>query len=471
MTTAKYKIVEFSDHSMSVVPTFWLHNHDKCCYWPPYKGQLKVDRAVIEMENPDKKKWSNYNVIKVRGQASDYQEALDNLKLLVTTSDADDIIKDASAYKSTRQKRARKKSESSSEDSEKNTPEKRPVKRFKTIKENKTSDKQSKDHNSSDTFSEKNDSEIETPPQLNVNFQSKNDDGKEPSPLNIRSTSTILKDIANGIASRSNSPEITNPTNTAGVENETPKGRRYNEKEKDAVLSIGKDAVVANIEDRRTSKQTQESDGDQTPIKSRLPPRSSRVLTRDEEIENRYAKSISQIETKAGENEGALNIAYFKEIIYLLSKQSTEIEEIKRQRFDSSKKCRSGKTKKFDWSTVLPFKDAGTFEAYSKKIEKDSEIEESLIELLKCLGGRDDRIKTNTIMEKIMTDSLGSKYSWKGQKGKEKLQDLKIAQVMLGTILQVTTETYTETDARGQIGSWLAGRKAKLDREKEKEQS
>lgn len=37
-------------------------------------------------------------------------------------------------------------------------------------------------------------------------------------------------------------------------------------------------------------------------------------------------------------------------------------------------------------------------------------------------------------MERLMSDELGTKYSWKGQKGKDKLKDLKIAKIILGKL-------------------------------------
>lgn len=53
MTTVKYNIVEFTDHSMSVIPRIWLNHDEKTSYWPLYKGQLKVNKAIINMEQPD----------------------------------------------------------------------------------------------------------------------------------------------------------------------------------------------------------------------------------------------------------------------------------------------------------------------------------------------------------------------------------------------------------------------------------
>lgn len=68
MTTVKYKIVEFDDKSMSIVPRTWLHRSNEKCWWPPFKQQLELDKAIIEM-TPPKSNWADHYVYKIRGHS------------------------------------------------------------------------------------------------------------------------------------------------------------------------------------------------------------------------------------------------------------------------------------------------------------------------------------------------------------------------------------------------------------------
>lgn len=48
-----YAVVAFDEaNEVSVIPNSWLLENDTQCYWPPFKGTLKLSRAIQNMWEP-----------------------------------------------------------------------------------------------------------------------------------------------------------------------------------------------------------------------------------------------------------------------------------------------------------------------------------------------------------------------------------------------------------------------------------
>lgn len=72
-----YVLVSFpgDGDSMSIVPSSWLQGDES--YWPPYKQQDKVDKAVKCLEKP-KKEW-NLHKVRILGMYGKLQHRLLNV--------------------------------------------------------------------------------------------------------------------------------------------------------------------------------------------------------------------------------------------------------------------------------------------------------------------------------------------------------------------------------------------------------
>ena len=58
--SSSYALIVFVDENLvSVVPAMWLDGND--CFWPPYKTQERLDKAVKTAELPHKS-WTKYQV-------------------------------------------------------------------------------------------------------------------------------------------------------------------------------------------------------------------------------------------------------------------------------------------------------------------------------------------------------------------------------------------------------------------------
>lgn len=57
--------------------------------------------------------------------------------------------------------------------------------------------------------------------------------------------------------------------------------------------------------------------------------------------------------------------------------------------------------------------------------------------MLKSVGGKDDRDKVNKMIEKVMTNTLGEKFSRKGQKGKLVFENCMIEKVIVGESISI----------------------------------
>lgn len=58
---AKYAVFAFDkDNAVSVVPSCWLTNSGKKCYWPPYRDYSKVVKAMKNRTAPQDS-WEQYS--------------------------------------------------------------------------------------------------------------------------------------------------------------------------------------------------------------------------------------------------------------------------------------------------------------------------------------------------------------------------------------------------------------------------
>ena len=50
---ANYAVVAFDEaNEVSVIPSSWLCENDKICYWPTFKSTSKLSRAIQDMWDP-----------------------------------------------------------------------------------------------------------------------------------------------------------------------------------------------------------------------------------------------------------------------------------------------------------------------------------------------------------------------------------------------------------------------------------
>lgn len=63
MTSNQYAVIEFDD-GVSFAPEKWLTPRKTHCYWPPYKNQTRLSRA-IENQEDTAENWSLYNIKKL----------------------------------------------------------------------------------------------------------------------------------------------------------------------------------------------------------------------------------------------------------------------------------------------------------------------------------------------------------------------------------------------------------------------
>lgn len=66
-----FTIVEFVDGSVSYVPTKWIRNDGKTCFWPRGLDTLKINLYRQENYSP-KKEWDTYNLKRSFCTASEY---------------------------------------------------------------------------------------------------------------------------------------------------------------------------------------------------------------------------------------------------------------------------------------------------------------------------------------------------------------------------------------------------------------
>ncbi|XP_011859124.1 PREDICTED: uncharacterized protein LOC105556639 [Vollenhovia emeryi] len=127
-------------------------------------------------------------------------------------------------------------------------------------------------------------------------------------------------------------------------------------------------------------------------------------------------------------------MAYLKEIVYMLNKQFVEIRELKKC-IGEKEAAENQKPENKDcvnWAKLLPFNSIDDMANFCKKLETKENYVESMIKLLKSVGGKDDRNKVNKMMEKVITNTLDEKFSRKGQKGKLVFENCKVEQIIVG---------------------------------------
>lgn len=66
-----FSIVEFKD-GIHLIPTSWIYNDNKTCYWPYHKKQNKINQAICNEERPDNDKWLSYEILRIFGTAGIY---------------------------------------------------------------------------------------------------------------------------------------------------------------------------------------------------------------------------------------------------------------------------------------------------------------------------------------------------------------------------------------------------------------
>lgn len=57
---ARYAVVAFEEENeVSVVPSAWMTDEERKCYWPPYRNTAKLTKAIKERDSP-KDNWCKY---------------------------------------------------------------------------------------------------------------------------------------------------------------------------------------------------------------------------------------------------------------------------------------------------------------------------------------------------------------------------------------------------------------------------
>lgn len=66
MSEQNFAIVIISNDSapeeVGLVPTKWLFDQERMCWWPPFKNASKVTRSIQEMWKPEEASWSSHSV-------------------------------------------------------------------------------------------------------------------------------------------------------------------------------------------------------------------------------------------------------------------------------------------------------------------------------------------------------------------------------------------------------------------------
>lgn len=65
---ARFSVVEFED-GLHLVPCTWLIDNSEC-FWPPYKNNKLIHKAVFECEEVDPEKWETIKVVRIFAMAS-----------------------------------------------------------------------------------------------------------------------------------------------------------------------------------------------------------------------------------------------------------------------------------------------------------------------------------------------------------------------------------------------------------------
>ncbi|KAL0117637.1 hypothetical protein PUN28_008798 [Cardiocondyla obscurior] len=115
----RFSIVEFED-GIQLIPTLWIFNENKKCYWPCYTKQEKINQAIFNEERPEDDKWKSYNVIRIFGTADTYSNSMRKLKLAEQISNIESGNDDTDK-KMSRRKRAKKRFNYEEDDSENET--------------------------------------------------------------------------------------------------------------------------------------------------------------------------------------------------------------------------------------------------------------------------------------------------------------------------------------------------------------
>lgn len=68
----RFAIVEFED-GLQLVPSAWMSDNEKECFWPPHTSLSKINRAISNCEVVSDN-WQTLKIIRIFGTASKYKK-------------------------------------------------------------------------------------------------------------------------------------------------------------------------------------------------------------------------------------------------------------------------------------------------------------------------------------------------------------------------------------------------------------
>uniref|UniRef100_A0ABD2WU91 RNA-directed DNA polymerase n=1 Tax=Trichogramma kaykai TaxID=54128 RepID=A0ABD2WU91_9HYME len=422
--SSNFYIIDFKD-GVSIVPDNWLHDDKKKSSWPKYKFQAQIDNS-IKIRESVKPNWKVVEISEILDSAETYEDAEKRLKKISETETEDNsqtivnptIIVNRSKKRST--------------GSNSNIPDfEEPPK--KAAKKNKSS--------------------TLTPPSLNLSAH----DEESQSPLlsNTDSDSTYTRIVKQ----KKNVGKV--------KESKTKPGVKDNERVTEMIVSSPESTTNESIVKPNATNSLEKALKKDTGLVPNSPDsiKSNSLSNRIQKNDFACVALGNKIFPESVADSNLMIISYLQELISINNKTYSRVESLENSLRNTQRIGMSSQSNT-NWS-FLPLKTEDSLKELEKKVKENTNFPVEFSEMLQRVGGSDDRSKINAMMNKVFSDEVGNLYSWKGQKGKKALEDLKVGKIMLDAMLKCR-EAYTEIQIIGQIRNWLSARKAKLGPKKEK---
>ncbi|KAL7288189.1 hypothetical protein TKK_0017742 [Trichogramma kaykai] len=434
--SSNFYIIDFKD-GVSIVPDNWLHDDKKKSSWPKYKFQAQIDNS-IKIRESVKPNWKVVEISEILDSAETYEDAEKRLKKISETETEDNsqtivnptIIVNRSKKRST--------------GSNSNIPDfEEPPK--KAAKKNKSS--------------------TLTPPSLNLSAH----DEESQSPLlsNHKKKGNIIS--SDDTDSDSTYTRIVKQKKNVGKvkESKTKPGVKDNERVTEMIVSSPESTTNESIVKPNATNSLEKALKKDTGLVPNSPDsiKSNSLSNRIQKNDFACVALGNKIFPESVADSNLMIISYLQELISINNKTYSRVESLENSLRNTQRIGMSSQSNT-NWS-FLPLKTEDSLKELEKKVKENTNFPVEFSEMLQRVGGSDDRSKINAMMNKVFSDEVGNLYSWKGQKGKKALEDLKVGKIMLDAMLKCR-EAYTEIQIIGQIRNWLSARKAKLGPKKEK---
>lgn len=110
---------------------------------------------------------------------------------------------------------------------------------------------------------------------------------------------------------------------------------------------------------------------------------------------------------------------------------------------------------------ATPFNQLEAFQEFDATIH--GEKAQLLIKELHGIGGDDAYCMTRRLLEHVLSDTVASKYSWCGQKGKKKFVQLNLKAALFAAIKKNKKIDATDNEIEKAVKSWLRHAPARME--------